>query len=394
MKRQANYDDLLYTCYSHFGVLDNLIEYKDVGGFDSWLKLDSMTPIELNQELCTSGYREQSFEQKSFLEMFEGFSAGQKVVIPLHRFISRDLLSGLFLQTPFLFIEGLGILIKALNIGNVTLLYDPEEQDVMELLLACSKQISTDQLSAHWDESLISWVESSAHQRLFTSWEVEKTFEASLCISPLSILAIPWITRFGAGAFLQRFMSKKSNPVLLSLLGEVNKPGLYETTSDIMMHEFLEMRGGGFNTEKADYAFFLNQGFGRPIGLEKIYNLNFNADLWTKYGFRFGPGHIECVSRGEDLLHTFVGHMSLFVFNRTFKEQAEYLSLKTLLSFFKEHRSRPKIDSDQFEVARELALIVKPLVTLKRLSACYLMGECIENVVEHFVDDILPEVES
>jgi hypothetical protein len=395
MKRQANYDDLIYTCYSQFGVLDTITDYKDVGGFQSWQKLDVHSPDELMQEICTSGYTEQTFERHILGELLKSVTSQSRILIPLHRFMPSDLLGGLYLQTPFLLIEGLGILMNILKDSKFVLLFDPEEKEISTLLQDCLKQVKADaQLSGFLNLDSLTWCESSPHERFYASWEVRSFYQGDLCLSPLSLLAIPWIIRFGSGAYIQRFGPTKAYPLLISLLGKVHKPGLYEISSDVMLHDFIEMQGGGYSGGENDFVLFMNQCFSRTIHYEKVLSLDFRSELLAKYGFRLGLGVVECVSRKSQFRESFLKHLRQFKLNRRFKEHAEYLALSAFVSFLEQNEDRPKLDSDQYNIARELAVIVKPLLALKRISSCYLVGECIEHQVEHFIDDLLPEVQS
>lgn len=395
MRRQANYDDYIYTCYSQFGVLDQLSNYQDVGGFESWSKLSSLGPQDILQELTSSGYREQTFEQKSLKELLTSYKPSDQVIIPLHRFVPNDLLGTLYLQTPFLLIEGLGILLAALEHRKIVLLYDPDEKEIVQLLQDCLQQVRADKkLDSIVPFDSLHWQESSPHARLYTSWEIEAAFKGVFSLSPVTVMALPWIIRFGAGAYIQRFINKKAHPLLISLLGEVAKPGLYETTSELMIHDFIEIRGEGYTGGNHQFVLMLNQSFSKSMTFEKLLNLNLEAQTWSKYGYRFGLGIIECVSRGDAFRQNVMKTLIELRHNRMFKEQAEFLALNVLISFFEQNRHRPKIDSDQYTLARELAVIVKPLLSLKRLSSCYLIGEFIEHLIEFFIDDLLPEAQS
>lgn len=412
MRLQAAYDDFIFLSYQGFDEMDQLAAYQKVGGFQAWAKAVSMGSENCRAEIMASQLRDLSFERTSLTKLWDTTAVSDLdsectlVIHCAHQIPDDESLQSLIESYPFLFLEGLMISLFSLNITKCEIVLAHHEKVLQERLNACLRQLKDDLLlKAFFDSITMSiklvsefgvWplgadlLEGLSHNGILQNKPVAPEYRKTIVQNGLTTCALPWITRFGAGAFKNFKGSNGQGTTLMTLKGDVEQPGVYEVPLGTPLLSLIDNYGGGLKEGRKIKGVIINGGYGRLIPVSLLTELTLCPFEFLKFGLRLGPAAFIIVDDTKDMRTILKKGIDHFLKNRNYLSQPETLAVACFNRWLDEYQHRSVLMENQKEQASLLAAILRPLIDRHNSSSAFLFGQFIESVIENYLDDLLP----
>ncbi len=409
MRLQAAYDDFIFLPYQGFDQMDQIKAYEKVGGFQAWSKALAMGAESCRSEIMVSQLRDLGFERTALSKLWNISSQQADSMVVFHcayQIPDDESLHTLIESYPFLFLEGVLITLFSLNILKCEIVLAHHEKTIQDKLIFCLNQLREDSKYKEYMSSLIIkisrvpevgvWslgadlLEGLSHQGILQNKPVVSEYKRAIVQNGLTTCALPWITRFGAGAFKNFKGSHGQGTVLITLKGDIEQPGVYEVPVGTPVMSLIDHYGGGIKDGRSIKGLIVNGGYGRLIPASLLVELVLCPFEFLKFGLRLGPASFIVVDESKDMRAILKKGIDHFLKNRNYFSQPETMAVACFNRWLDEYQHRSVLIENQREQASLLAAILRPLIDRHNSSSAFLFGQFIESVIENYLDDLLP----
>jgi hypothetical protein len=388
MKRTAYYDDYLYLCYHGMGISD-WTDYFKSGGGEVLEKAKSIGYAQVHDELKSSSYKEQTFEQLSFDDLALDKCHDTLLTINIPCLGEFDHQSFLMLNEAMpAFLEGTCLLARLASKQKVDLLVgDPRVIKLLEQWI--------DELPNGFDIEFNLYLtqESSVFLR---NWEIDGLLAGAGCLevnySGMSRLILHYLTplaalrivRFGAGGFHSRHLRKDEPVKLLQVSCDSNSQFLIEVHCDTSLSVILDKTQELSSNFERKIGLLLNGYLGPAIDESRFLECNLRSDqLRSIYG-PFGLGLVHFFDSKFELKKHLVNSLNYIRAKRKFWHQSDIYSLNALEAWFKTNTLLFQGEDEQLYQAQQLAAILLPLLKKNGLSLTHLFAAHTRSCFDHF----------
>ena len=243
----------------------SLERYMDLGGFQGLQRVKGMSAQEVVSELRASGLRERAGHPDPVYWKWQRFSRRQDPGVLVVDALEYDPLSQsgptLLGRNPFALVEGVLMAMAATGAAQVKMLLPPELEPQEAQLLNTLEQVQARGLTggAALDVELVRGIQPSI---LDSGPVLPQEWGSALVHSLSTWYHVTLALAVGAEVYSSLGMAGQSGTRLITLEGEVRKPGLVEAPLGADLWTLVETMGGGIKPGKVPLALAVDNGMG------------------------------------------------------------------------------------------------------------------------------------